>query len=106
MCCISFNHIIKTLIDNTTDETEADTWFNIPKSILIEGAPGIGKTILLKEIACRWTNGTIFDNVRIVFLIFLRDSRFHSVTTINELPYRTKLWQIWQIATIRQVFFC
>ena len=66
-------------------KTEADTWFNIPKSILIEGAPGIGKTILLKEIACRWANNTILDNVRIVFLIFLRDSRFHSVTTINEL---------------------
>ena len=58
---------------------------NLPRSILIEGAPGIGKTILLKEIAYRWANGTILYNVRIVFLIYLRDSRFQSVTTINEL---------------------
>ena len=57
----------------------------LPRSILIEGAPGIGKTILLKEIAYRWANGTILDNARIVFLIYLRDSRFQSVTTINEL---------------------
>ena len=58
---------------------------HLPRSILIEGAPGIGKTILLKEIAYRWANGTILDNARIVFLIYLRDSRFQSVTTINEL---------------------
>ena len=58
---------------------------DLPRSILIEGAPGIGKTILLKEIAYRWANGTILDNARIVFFIYLRDSRFQSVTTINEL---------------------
>ena len=58
---------------------------DFPKRILIEGEPGIGKTILLKEIAYRWANGTILDNARIVFLIYLRDSRFQSVTTINEL---------------------
>ena len=55
----------------------------LPRSILIEGAPGIGKTILLKEIAYRWANGTILDNY--IFLICLRDSRFQLVTTINEL---------------------
>ena len=58
---------------------------NLPRSILIEGAPGIGKTILLKEIAYQWANNTILDNTRIVFLIYLRDSKFQSVTTINEL---------------------
>ena len=58
---------------------------NIVKSILIEGAPGTGKTIFLKEIAYRWANGTILDNAKIVFLIFLRDSRFQSVTTISEM---------------------
>ena len=65
---------------------EADANFsNLSRSILIEGAPGIGKTILLKEIAYRWANGTILDNAKILFLIYLRDSRFHSVTTINGL---------------------
>ena len=71
-------HIGKTEADANSDN-------NLPRSILIEGAPGIGKTILLKEIAYRWANGTILDNARIVFLIYLRDSRFQSVTTINEL---------------------
>ena len=58
---------------------------HLPRSILIEGAPGIGKTVLLKEIAYRWANGTILDNARILFLIYLRDSRFQLVTTISEL---------------------
>ena len=61
-------------------EAESDaSSTNLPGSILIEGAPGIGKTILLKEIAY------LLDNIRIVFLIYLRDSRFQSVSTINEL---------------------
>jgi len=64
---------------------EGDTSTNLSKSILIEGAPGIGKTILLKEVAYRWANGTLLDNVIIVFLIYLRDSRFQLVSTINDL---------------------
>ena len=84
--------ITKDIISLFTDdphinnaEANAINSISLPKSILIEGAPGIGKTILLKEIAYRWANGTILDNARIVFLIYLRDSRFQSVTTINEL---------------------
>ena len=44
-----------------------------PHSILIEGAPGIGKTILSKEISMRWANGQLLVNTFLVFLIFLRD---------------------------------
>ena len=70
-------------INDSSKEGDAST--NLSKSILIEGAPGIGKTILLKEVAYRWANGTILDNVIIVFLIYLRDSRFQLVSTINDL---------------------
>ena len=56
-----------------------------PRSTLIEGAPGIGKTILLKEIAYRWANDAMFNDARILFLFYLRDPRFQSVTTIKEL---------------------
>ena len=66
-------------------EANAGNSISLPKSILIEGAPGIGKTILLKEIAYRLANGTILDNARIVFLIYLRNTTFQSVTTINEV---------------------
>ena len=80
--------ITRELIDLFTMDQcvdNAETNDHLPRSILIEGAPGIGKTILLKEIAYQWAKNTLLANTRIVFLIYLRDSRFHSVTTINEL---------------------
>ena len=56
-----------------------------PRRILIEGAPGIGKTVLLKEIAYRWANGTIMTEAKILFHLYLRDPRFQAVSTIKEL---------------------
>ena len=70
-------------MDQCVDKAKSTDHF--PRSILIEGAPGIGKTILLKEIAYQWAKNTLLANARIVFLIYLRDPRFHSITTINEL---------------------
>ena len=42
-------------------------------SILIEGAPGIGKTVLSKEISVRWANGLLLLGKILVFLIFFRN---------------------------------
>jgi len=51
--------------------------------ILIEGAPGIGKTILSKEMALQWANRMILKNVKLMFLLFLRDPQ---VKNINSIP--------------------
>jgi len=45
----------------------------IPSTVLIEGAPGIGKTILSKEIAFRWANGELLVHKKVLILMFLRD---------------------------------
>ena len=47
-----------------------------PCFILIEGAPGIGKTILSKEIAFQWANKNLLSKKLLLYLIFLRDP-FH-----------------------------
>ena len=47
--------------------------------ILAEGAPGIGKTMLLKEIAYRWAIGDLLTNKEVLLLISLRNPRFNSV---------------------------
>ena len=39
-----------------------------PYMILIEGVPGIGKTIMSKEIAIQWANKTKYKNI--IFIIY------------------------------------
>ena len=58
---------------------------NSPQFILIEGAPGIGKTILSKEIAYQWSKGKILKECKLVFLLYLRDPQLHLVKSFNEI---------------------
>ena len=68
------------------DRTEGSTDLNKPpKRILIEGAPGIGKTVLVKEIAYRWANKELLQNIELVFLIYLRDPRLREIKSITQL---------------------
>ena len=52
--------------------------------ILIEGAPGIGKTVLLKEIAYHWAIKNVLQGKK-VFLLFVRDPSLHSVSSVEQL---------------------
>ena len=56
-----------------------------PKFILIEGAPGIGKTVLTKKIAYLWAKKELLIDVRMLFLLFLRDPELQSVATPEQL---------------------
>ena len=54
--------------------------------ILIEGAPGIGKSVLLKEIAYKWgDNKQLLKNYELVLLVFLRDPYLRQVLTVDDL---------------------
>ena len=52
------------------------------KMLLIEGAPGIGKTVLSKEIAFQWATGKLLSSIKFLLLIFLRN--FHSSNIRSE----------------------
>ena len=59
--------------------------------ILIEGAPGIGKSVLLKEIAYKWGNKQLLKMFELVILISLRDpslQRIKSVSNLLQLLYK------------------
>ena len=57
----------------------------IPYIILIEGAPGIGKTELSKEIALQWAKNSILKGKKLLFLLFARDPRITQITKIRLL---------------------
>ena len=53
--------------------------------ILIEGAPGIGKSILLNEISYRWANKELLQKFELVLLICLRDPSLQRIVSVNDL---------------------
>ena len=59
-----------------------------PQFILIEGAPGIGKSILLKEIAYRWSNKQLLKTFKLVLLVPLRDPTVQQVVSVSDLLHR------------------
>ena len=56
-----------------------------PQCILIEGAPGIGKSVLLKEIAHRWGNKQLLKTFKLVLLVCLRDPTVQQVASVSDL---------------------
>ena len=56
-----------------------------PQYILIEGAPGIGKSVLLKEIAYRWGKKQLLQKFELVLLVCLRDPSVQQIVSFNDL---------------------
>ena len=52
-----------------------------PRSILIEGYAGVGKTTLSKEICVQWAEGHLFTPDELVLLLPLYDSSVHKITS-------------------------
>ena len=53
--------------------------------ILIEGAPGIGKTVLSKEIAYQWAGNKLLTFKKLVILLFLRDPNLKGMVLLEHL---------------------
>ena len=53
--------------------------------ILIEGAPGIGKSVLLKEITYKWANKELLQKFELVLLVCLRDPSLHQIQSVDDL---------------------
>ena len=53
------------------------------KCILIEGAPGCGKSTLVREACQRWGNGTLFQKFSLLLLLKLRDRSIQKVSSLS-----------------------
>ena len=58
---------------------------NDPQFILIEGAPGIGKSLLLKHIAYRWGIQEILQKFKLVLLVCLRNPAVQQTSFVDDL---------------------
>ena len=58
---------------------------NKRRVILIEGAPGSGKTTLTLHICQKWGEGELFQEYMVVFVVQLRDPAVQSAQTIADL---------------------
>ena len=67
--------------------------------ILVEGAPGVGKTTLSWEICQQWSEGKLFKQYSLILLLRLRDHSVQTAETIKDLvlyPYEEHLEAITQ----------
>ena len=84
---VHFNPTTKNT-KNITDIFSADPACRTskpPQRILIEGAPGIGKTVLVKEAACKWAAGELLTDKKLLIVLFLRDHYIQSITSLHDL---------------------
>ncbi|XP_065902521.1 protein NLRC3-like [Dysidea avara] len=75
----------KTINKNIADIFRPTDDLCSPRVILIDGAPGIGKTYLCKEIAYQWSQGQILTHKRFLFLLHAHDPRLQSLKHVKDL---------------------
>ena len=56
-------------------------------SILVEGAPGVGKTTFAWKMSQEWANGKLLQEWSIVLLVQLRDQGVREAKTLHDLLY-------------------
>ena len=78
-----YSNTTKNISDIFVSVTASDKLTINPCIILIEGAPGIGKTVLSKEIAFQWANNKLLIDKKILFLLFLRQCNFKNMITVQ-----------------------
>ena len=54
-------------------------------TVLMEGSPGSGKTILTQHLCLEWVHGKLFQDYKLVILVRLREPAIHKAKEIKEI---------------------
>ena len=74
---------LRSIFGNSTSD-------NLKSSVeitLIEGTPGIGKTVVVQEIAYQWASNEILSHIELLLLIYLNQIDTHIITNFEELMH-------------------
>ena len=72
-------------LDMVFGTSSSDSSSILPKTTLIEGAPGIGKTVVAREIAKRWAQNEMLPDIKLLLLIYLNKTDMNKITNFEEL---------------------
>ena len=59
----------------------------VPQCILVEGAPGVGKSTFAWKLCRKWSKGKLLQQYRLVVLLRLRDKRVREAKGVSDLFY-------------------
>ena len=78
---LDYSKTTKQLVDILAPLQDSDD----AQFILIEGLPGIGKSLLLQEMAYGWAKGKLLQKFKIVLLVQLRSPAVQQVSLVADL---------------------
>lgn len=85
----SVDDIMKKRIEVTLDSLFPGS--NEPQEILVEGAPGAGKSTLAWHACQEWREGKLFQQFKLVIFIQLRDPAVHKAESLDQiLPHNIR----------------
>ncbi len=58
---------------------------SLPKSVIIQGVPGIGKSTFAWKFCRKWAKGKIYEQYDLVVLLRMRDTRVRDATKLSNL---------------------
>ena len=80
--------LISEIFGNETSQCKNKTGIKNPNMVLINGAPGMGKTTLCEEIAYQWAKGNdTLKNVDLIFLIFMCDPKVSKIYSLQDFVH-------------------
>ena len=79
------------MTEDEVAQATRETKLKKPRLVLIEGAPGVGKTTFSEQFCFKWSQGQRLNDHNLLVLLPLRDNRVRSAKSISDLFHHPQL---------------